>query len=118
MDEAFGSRRQKLVVSVKASLKSPPCKGSLNNPTPRDNLKASSLLLVYIWQVALDLTPPRIDHLKSDPQMALRPAFELARVALIGPDALQSGKSSMQRVKQKSSTFAVIDVGRQYFDGE
>src|SRR6185312_11805771 len=82
------------VVAAETPGTAQPSEGALDHPAPRQHMKAGlkAHLVQQVWEIALEVTPPGIDHCELDAQVLAGPLAQRARVSLIRPDKVQPRK--------------------------
>jgi hypothetical protein len=98
VDDRFAAFRERLVVFAQTAITTEPGKGSLDDPTLGQNLKAGHIVAAFD-----DLQDP-VAHFPG-------PRDQFPGVAPIGPDPLQARELSDQSSQHQLGPVAVLDVG-------
>ena len=97
IDHGFTAGRQRLVVLAQPSVFAKPAKGSLHDPTLRQDHEAMQLTA--------------FDNLNNPPEHPSGPIYKSPGITSIYPDSLQPPESAAQLLQDQTTTVAILDVG-------
>ena len=98
VDHGFAAFRERFVVLAQTAITTEPSKGSLDDPTLGQNLKAGHIVAAF-------------DDLQNPGAQFLGPLDQVPGVSPIGPDQLEPGELPDQFGQHQFGPVAILDVG-------
>lgn len=105
VNDRFAALRQRLVVLAQPPVTTEPSKGSLHDPTLRQDLEAGHVVAAF-------------DDLQDPVTHFLGPFDQFPGVSPIGPDQLQPGELPDQFRQHQLGPVAVLDIGGMHDNGQ
>jgi len=100
-DHGLAAVGQHLVVLAVASIATQPRKRPLHNPPPGQHLESDNIVAAF-------------DDLQNPPAQFLGPLDQLACIAAVGPDQLQSREQAFEFFQNQLGAVAILDVAGMY----
>lgn len=103
VDKCLAGARQQIIVLSQTAITSQPSKGALDHPATGQHTEAF-------------LIGRLLNNLKRQALFGLGPLNQLAAVAAIGPDMLQTRKGALAALQNELGAIAILNTGRMDFD--